>query len=132
MEDSIGKVWDRFLSRRTDTSYESERVYFNDKSKSLKVFYHLLGGDKGKELGITDKRSIKTERSLLEKISGAGQTFYLAWQDEKGLYLPESLAFFPDKNLNMMLYYWLVAMATQSRVTHANLQAKNEKAIKNL
>lgn len=111
MEEHIGKIWDRFLKKQVNKAYKEKQVLFTDKRKALTVFYHLLGGDKGKELQITDKRSIKTSRSVLEKISGSGNTFFLAWQDDKGVYLPDSLAYFDDKSLNEMHYFWLVALA---------------------
>jgi len=113
MEESIGKVWDTFLNKKVNKAFEDKAVFFADKSKALKVFYHLLGGDKGKELLVTDKRSIKTARSVLEKISGSGNTFFLTWQDEQGVYLPASIAYFDDKKLNEKLYFWLIALAAQ-------------------
>jgi len=124
-EESIGKVWDNFLTKKTDTDYEDKRVFFEEKSKSLKMFYHLLGGEKGKELHITDKRFIDTSRTLLQKISGSGKTFFLAWQDETGLYLPSSLAYFDSCEENTMLYFWLVAMATRFDRYRGSLLEKN-------
>ncbi len=124
-EESIGKVWNSFLDKKTNKAYESERVFFTDKVKPLKVFYRLLGGDKGKELHVTDKRFVNTSRSFLEKISGSGTSFFLAWQDEKGVYLPASLAFFPRKQDNEILYFWLIAMATQVDTFRGNLLYKN-------
>jgi len=125
MEESIGKVWDKFLKKRTSRSYDSKRVFFSDKSKALKIFYHLLGGEKAKELQVTDKRFIDTSRSFVEKISGSGKTFFLAWQDENGVYLPSSLAYFPTKEQNEMLYFWLIAMATKVDANRGNLLYKN-------
>ncbi len=124
-EESIGKVWDNFLTKKTDTAYEDKRVFFEEKSKSLKIFYHLLGGEKGKELHITDKRFIDTSRTLLQKISGSGKTFFLAWQDETGLYLPSSLAYFDSHEENTMMYFWLVAMATRFDTHRGTLLEKN-------
>ncbi len=112
-EESIGKVWDKYLNKKVDKFHEEQRVYFSDISKSLNLFHRLMGGEKGKDLQITDKRYIQTNRTLLEKISFLGQEFYLTWQDEESLYLPASFAYFPTKEKNEMLYYWLVAMATQ-------------------
>lgn len=125
MEESIGKVWDKYLNKKTSNSYKESQVFFEDKSKSLKVFYHLLGGEKGKELQVTDKRFIDASRTFLQKVSGSGKTFFLSWQDEKALYLPSSLAYFPTKNENEMLYFWLVAMATKVDANRGNLLAKN-------
>ncbi|QOY55481.1 VWA domain-containing protein [Candidatus Sulfurimonas marisnigri] len=125
MEESIGKVWNKFLNKKTSKSHNESQVFFTDKSKSLKIFYHLLGGEKGKELQVTDKRFIDTSRSFLEKISGAGDTFFLANQDEKGVYLPASLAYFPTKEQNEMLYFWLIAQATKVDANRGSHEDKN-------
>ena len=125
-EESIGKVWDKYLNKKVDKFHENQRVYFTDISKSLHLFYRLMGGEKGKDLQITDKRYIQTNRTFLEKISFLGQEFYLTWQDEESLYLPASFAYFPTKEKNEMLYYWLVAMATQVKEIKGNGFKQNQ------
>lgn len=132
MEEHIGKVWHRFLSKKTNAAYESERVFFAEKSRALTLFYHLLGGDKGKALQITDKRPITTVRSLLQKVSGEGRNFFLAWQDDEGVYLPASVACFPEKKDNEMLYFWLIAMATKVNVRANDFVAHNLAASQSL
>ena len=127
-EESIGKVWDKYLNKKVDKFHEEQRVYFTDISKSLNLFHRLMGGEKGKDLQITDKRYIQTDRTILEKISFLGQEFYLTWQDEESLYLPASFAYFPTKEQNEMLYYWLVAMATQVKDVSNNGFEQNKLA----
>ena len=128
-EESVGKVWDKFLNKKVNKFHEQQRVYFADLSKSLIIFYHLLGGEKGKELAITDKRYVSTNsRTLLEKVSFLGTEFFLTWEDEKSIYLPTSFAFFDTKEQNEMLYYWLVAMVTQVDVNSNNIIEQNQKA----
>ena len=125
-EESIGKVWDKYLNKKVDKFHENQRVYFTDISKSLHLFHRLMGGEKAKDLQITDKRYIQTNRTFLEKISFLGQEFYLTWQDEESLYLPASFAYFPTKEENEMLYYWLVAMATQVKEIKSNGFKQNQ------
>jgi len=132
MDEKVGKFWDRYLTQKASRLFKSEEVLFSETSKSLKLFYHLLGGDKGKELHITDKRSIQTSRTLLERFSGTGKTFYLAWQDKKGIYLPASLAYFPLKKHNEMHYYWLIAMLSIVTNTRKNSATENANAIERL
>lgn len=131
-EESIGKAWDKYLNKKVYKSHEEQRVYFSDISKSLNIFHHLLGGEKGKDLQVTDKRHLETSRTLLEKLSFLGTEFFLAWQDEKSIYLPVSFAYFPEKKDNEMLYYWLVAMATKVNITGTNLLSQNINAVKYL
>ncbi|MCD4667029.1 MAG: VWA domain-containing protein [Sulfurimonas sp.] len=127
-EETIGKVWDKFLNRKVNKFHESERVYFADISKSLNIFHHLMGGEKGKDLQVTDKRYVETSRTLLQKISFLGKEFFLTWQDKESIYLPASFAYFPTKEENEMLYYWLVAMAARVDITSDNLISQNSEA----
>ncbi len=127
-EESIGKVWDKYLNKKVHKFHEEQRVYFEEINKSLNIFHRLMGGEKAKELQITDKRYMETSRTLLEKISFLGKEFYLAWQDEEAIYLPASIAYFPTKELNEMLYYWLVAVAARGQFHHDNLIEQNQVA----
>jgi nitric oxide reductase NorD protein len=132
MDEKVGKFWDHYVTKKASRLFKDEAVLFENKVKTLKIFYHLLGGEQGKELHITDKRSINTSRTLLEKFSGTGKTFFLAWQDEKGLYLPASLAYFPSKAHNEMHYYWLIAMLCTVNIKSQNIQHENFNAINEL
>lgn len=124
-EESIGKIWDNFLKKKSSKSYKQSEVLFEDKSKSLKVFHQLLGGEEAKELHITDKRFVDTSRTFIEKISGQGKNFFLSSQDEKALYLPASIANFAQKEKNEILYFWLVAMAAKTKTLKGNILYKN-------
>lgn len=128
-EESIGKAWDKYLNKKVYKFHEEQRVHFSNISKSLHIFHHLLGGEKGKDLQVTDKRYVNKSRTLLEKISFLGKDFFLTWQDEKSIYLPASFAYFDSKEKNEMLYYWLIAMATRVNVTKENLLSQNTTAV---
>jgi nitric oxide reductase NorD protein len=129
-EESMGKAWDRYLNKKVHKFHEDARVNFEDISKNLHIFHRLMGGEKAKELQITDKRYVETSRTLLEKISFLGKEFFLSWQDEESLYLPASFAYFPTKEQNEMLYYWLVALGAQVKdVTNENVVEKNLQAV---
>ena len=129
-EESMGKVWDKYLNKKVHKFHEEQRVYFEDISKSLHIFHRLMGGEKAKELQITDKRYVETSRTLLEKISFLGKEFFLTWQDDESVYLPASFAYFDTKEENELLYYWLIAMAVQiDSLSNTNLIEKNQKAM---
>ncbi|MCD6190994.1 MAG: VWA domain-containing protein [Sulfurimonas sp.] len=128
-EESIGKVWDKYLNRKVHKFHEEQRVHFTDISKSLNIFHHLMGGEKGKDLQVTDKRYVDTSRTALQKLSFLGKEFFLTWQDDDSIYLPASFAYFPTKEENEMLYYWLIAMSVHTNVTDKNLIEQNQKAM---
>ena len=69
---------------------------------------------------------------MLQKVSFLGKEFYLTWQDEKAIYLPASSAYFPTKEENEMLYYWLIAMVTRVNVNSNNLKEQNSQAVTQL
>jgi len=127
-EESMGKVWDKYLNKKVHKFDEDARVNFEDISTTLAIFHRLLGGEKAKELRITDKRTLEISRTLLEKLSFLGKEFFLTWQDDNSLYLPASLAYFPTKQENEMLYYWLVAMAIQCDTKDASILEQNKNA----
>ena len=128
-EESVGKAWDKFLSQQASLENLHANVEITSLQKSLTLFYHLLGGDKGKEIKVTDKRKLQQPRNLLQRISGYGQNFYLTWQDDNAIYLPPSLSILKTKEENTLLYFWLVAMSTQVNITHANIIEQNQQAI---
>ncbi len=132
MEEHIGKVWNNFLRKKTDRAFSSKEILFDEKSRALKIFYHLMGGQKAQELHVTDKRLVSRSRTLLEKISGFGSAFYLSWQDERALYLPASIAYFDDKELNQTTYFWLTAMAAVFHTTRGSYVQRNLQASKQL
>ena len=131
-EESIGKVWDKYLNRKVHKFHEEQRVHFTDISKSLNIFHHLMGGEKGKDLQVTDKRYVDTSRTALQKLSFLGKEFFLTWQDDDSIYLPASFAYFHTKEENEMLYYWLIAMSVHTNVTDKNLIEQNQKAMRYL
>ncbi|PLY08138.1 MAG: VWA domain-containing protein [Arcobacter sp.] len=131
-EEDIGKAWDKYLSKKTTISNKEAKVSFSEHSKSFKIFYHLLGGDKGKELKITDKRNIKKSRTFLQKLSGYGKSLFLTWQDNNAIYLPPSLDILPTIEENKMLYFWLIAMITKVNVKESNIIKQNQEATKYL
>ena len=127
-EESIGRVWDKVLNKKVHKFHEKQRVYFTNISTSLNIFHHLLGGEQAKELHVTDKRYVDTSRTLLQKVSFLGKEFFLTWSDEKSIYLPASFAYFPSKEDNEMLYYWLIAMIVNVDVNSNNIIEQNTKA----
>ena len=127
-EESMGKVWDRYLNKQVHKFDEDARVDLEEISNTLAIFHRLLGGEKAKELRVTDKRTLEISRTFLERLSFLGKEFFLTWQDDNALYLPASLAYFHTKQDNEMLYYWLVAMAIVVDKDDADLLCQNTQA----
>ncbi|GAA6171349.1 VWA domain-containing protein [Colwellia sp. KU-HH00111] len=111
MEEVVGKLWDKWLTKQVSTDFPESQFNLADIQSQLQVFYRSLGGDKTKILEACEPRSVNVERSIMQKVAGSHQRFYLSWQDENSLRLPPNIAIFPDASLNEFLYFWLVALA---------------------
>ncbi len=129
MEEWVGSVWHKYITNKASTDYDEARVNFAQISKSAGMVFRSLGGDKGKRIEAAAPRDYVVRRSLLQKISGSHHQQSLAWQDETSLRLPESLAVFPDKDLNRELYLWLAALAAHHKGRFKHWAGDNQQLV---
>jgi len=115
MEEWIGGIWHKYITRKASTDFEGARVEFSQVSKSVGMVFRALGGEAIKRVEAASSRDYLTRRTFLQKISGENQQVSLAWQDEESLRLPESLAVFPTEELNRDLYIWLAVLAANHK-----------------
>ncbi len=113
MEEWVGGIWHKYITRKASTEFEQAKVSFVDVSKSVGMIFRALGGDVVKRVEAASSRDYLVRRSFLQKISGENQQVSLAWQDQESLRLPETLAVFPTAELNRDLYIWLAILAAQ-------------------
>ncbi|GGO76507.1 hypothetical protein GCM10011348_03880 [Marinobacterium nitratireducens] len=119
MEEYVGSLWHRLVTRQAGTDHGDARVELAELLPRLAPFYRGLGGDAGRALEGAEPRSFRAPRRLIQRIAGSHRRHTVAWQDERSLRLPPSLAFYPARELNEMLYFWLVALAaSQPDVKH--------------
>lgn len=113
MEEWVGGLWHKYITRKASTDYKNAAVEFSQVSHSVGMVYRALGGEAIKRVEAASVRDYLVRRSFLEKISGENQQVSLAWQDDESLRLPETLAVFPSRELNHDLYIWLAVLAAQ-------------------
>ncbi len=113
MEEQVGKLWHNFITRRVATGYPEAAVSLHELISPLATFYRAVGGNPARTLGCADRRVLRNRLSWLQRLASTEQRFAVAWQDEKGLYLPERIELFPRTELNRTLYFWLAAMAAR-------------------
>ena len=113
MEEWVGGLWHKYITRKASTDYLHAGVDFSQVSHSVGMVYRALGGEAIKRVEAASVRDYLVRRSFLEKIAGENQQISLAWQDDESLRLPESLAVFPSRELNHDLYIWLAVLAAQ-------------------
>ena len=120
MEEWIGGIWHKYITRKASTEHQEARIHFDEVGKAVGVIFRALGGEGVKRVEAASPRDYAVRRSFLQKIAGENQQVSLAWQDDESLRLPESIAVFPTKALNKDLYIWLAVMAAnhQDRFSH--------------
>ena len=111
MEEFVGKIWDRFITNSANTHYPEAVVHIDEVRRTAGIFFRALGGEGGLSIkNATDSES-HARRSLLQRIAGTGKQTQYAWRDDETLRLPDSIALFPERELNRDLYLWLTALS---------------------
>jgi len=112
MEEYIGKLWHRYISRAASKQYPQAAVELDDIRHTIGIFFRALGGEGGLRIERALEMDNAARRNILQRIAGSGKKTELAWRDEETLRLPDQIALYPDPQLNRGLYLWLAAIST--------------------
>lgn len=113
MEEQVGALWHRVISRIAERRYPKAAVRLEDVARTAGILFRALGGDGGLEVCAADPTAHGARRRLLQRVAGIGERIELAWRDERSLRLPSVIDCFPDPGLNRDLYLWLAALAAE-------------------
>jgi len=111
MEEHIGQLWHKLITRAADKQYPAATVFLHDIHKGISIYFRALGGDHGLQIEVADRTANFAPRNLLQRIAGSQTKICLAWRDESALKLPASINWFDTTELNTDLYYWLASLA---------------------
>ncbi|MBA56798.1 MAG: nitric oxide reductase [Pseudomonadales bacterium] len=111
MEEAVGKLWHRWITRAAQTEYDDARVELKSIRKKLALYFHAFGGQPGLAIKPASREQWQARRSLLEKIAGVEWQTQLCWRDDETLFMPGSIALFNERELNEHLFLWLAALA---------------------
>lgn len=114
MEEYVGQLWHRLITRSAATHYPQAAVTLSEMARSVGVLFRALGGEGGLRVESAAAATHGARRNWLQRIAGSHRKAALAWRDGETLRLPECIALFPDATLNRELYLWLAALATTS------------------
>lgn len=112
MEEAVGSIWHRLITRAANPRYPLEAVKLEDMIKTAGIFFRALGGDSGLDIRATSATEHGARRSFLQRVAGSSEKIELTWLDEETLRLPAVLDILPTRSLNRDLYLWLIALAT--------------------
>jgi len=128
MEEYIGGLWDRLITRVAYQGYPEARVELAQMKNIAATFFRALGGDPGINLQSGSASTHGARRLWLERIAGIGEKTELTWADETTLHLPASIDYFPERELNRELYLWLLALVAHDVRPDAPYLQRNQSA----
>lgn len=111
MEEFVGKHWHRFITRRAQERHPEAVVNLEAIRKPLALWFRAFGGDGGLKIEAARPEEHGARRGWLQRLAGSGKHAALAWRDEATLRLPAELDWYPRRELNRDLYFWLAALA---------------------
>ncbi|OMG69041.1 nitric oxide reductase activation protein NorD [Stutzerimonas balearica] len=114
VEEWVGSVWHRFITRRASPDFPEARVELQEMQRPLSLLFRAMGGASGIGVEAASARDLLVRRNLLQQVAGTCKQLPVAWCDSSNLRLPESLAVYPDPALNRDLYRWLALLAAQA------------------
>lgn len=126
MEESVGKIWDRLVTRAASERYPQARVTLEQMQKPVGIMFRALGGDGGLRVEAASATQQRVRRRWIQRLAGSGKRVELAWRDQESLRLPAQLDVFPQRELNRELYLWLAALAAETHLSADNWFAHNQ------
>ncbi len=114
MEEQVGQLWDRLITRAATRRYPAAAVTLQQVSRTVGILFRALGGDGGLRVEAATASAHGARRSWLQRIAGSHTDVELSWRDEQALRLPTCIDCFADTGLNRDLYLWLAALAARA------------------
>ncbi len=116
MEEYVGKIWHRAISKFSDHRFPEATIYLSDISDRLALQFHALGGHASVQIMPTQRTLWSAKPSFLARFANVGDKTELAWKDSESIRLPSEIAVYPTKALNQKLYLWLLVLLSYSDV----------------
>lgn len=114
MEEWVGQVWDRLVTRAARRDHPEAAVYLEEVRTPAALMFRALGGDAGLRIEAATETTHGARRRWLSRLAGSDRHIELAWRDCETLRLPARIAWFESRVLNRRLYLWLAALAASS------------------
>ena len=103
MEEWVGKLWHRWITKAAGGHYPDAAVALKTMERPLAIFFRALGGDAGLRVAAATADAYGDRRTWLARVAGSGERLSFARRDENTLRLPPQLDAFPDPALNRNL-----------------------------
>jgi nitric oxide reductase NorD protein len=130
MEERVGQLWDRLIRHTARREFPQAAARLEDVVRPAGVLFRALGGDGGLRIAAATAAAHGARRRWRERIAGTNLRVELAWRDGEALYLPSTIAVFPQPALNRDLYLWLAALAALDDGQKASWFLHNQRLVR--
>ena len=100
MEEWVGKVWHRWITRAASGSHPQAAVELKTMERPLGIFFRALGGDPGLRVAAATADVHGSRRRWLARVAGSGERIAQARRDSSTLRLPPQIDAFTEPALN--------------------------------
>ena len=128
MEEWVGGLWHRFVTRAAGGHHPAAAVRLADMEQHIGVLYRAFGGDPGRRVGGAAADRHHARRRWLPRLAGSDEKVALASLEAETLRLPASIDCFAERELNRDLYLWLAALAACDVAPQAAWLDRNRRA----
>lgn len=128
MEEFVGGLWDKLITRTAYRGFPKARVELGEIERIAPIFFRALGGDPGLTLRAGTATTHGAKRKWLERVAGIGEKVELTWIDDTTLHLPSWIDTYPERDQNRELYLWLMVLAAHDVAPGARWIVRNQKA----
>jgi nitric oxide reductase NorD protein len=110
LEETVGKAWHRLVGgSATYPRHPSHAVTLAEMRGLLAVMFRGLGGEPGVQLAGAGARRFGHRLGWVQRMGLGEEWLEQPGRDGASLFLPQTIALFPDRALNAALYRWLAA-----------------------
>jgi nitric oxide reductase NorD protein len=118
LEETVGRAWHRLVGSTASYAVHAEQaVSLKEVQGQIAVMFRALGGETGVQIAGSKARKSGHRLGWRQRIGLGDECLDHPARDGATVFLPDSIALFPERELNALLYRWLAAwFATASRV----------------
>src|SRR5213080_826034 len=110
LEETVGRAWHRLVGSTASYPVHPEHaVALSEIQGQIAVMFRALGGQIGVQIAGAKARKSGHRLGWRQRIGLGDECLDHPGRDGATVFLPDSIALFPDRELNALLYRWLAA-----------------------
>jgi len=110
LEETVGRAWHRLVGGTASYPVHAEHaVSLADVRNRIAIMFRAFGGESGVQIASASARQTGHRLGWRQRIGLGDERVDQPGRDAATIFLPDSIAIFPDRELNAALYRWLAA-----------------------